>query len=170
MSKWIDCWMDHARLMSNMSICPRNKVGAFIIDHNNNPISAGFNGPPRKSASRFCGRSGCDRERLKVQSGTRTEIGCHHAELNAIANAAARGIMLSGCSMFISVNPCLSCAKMIHHCGISRVIVPINDNYSKSGIKYLIQNNILIVYQDDYFYNFNSKPDEDLATDDDPDL
>ena len=157
MSKWLDHWMKHARLISEMSICPRNKVGAFIIDHNNNPISAGFNGPPRKSPSRFCGRSGCDRERLKVQSGTRTEIGCHHAELNAIANASRRGIMLSGCTIFVSVNPCLACAKMIHHCGITRVVVPISNNYSKAGIRYLMQNNILIVYQDDKFYNFTSK-------------
>jgi dCMP deaminase len=135
--KWERHWMKHAELIASMSPCPRGKVGAFIIDQNNNPISAGFNGPPRKAPGTLCGGDTCTRTDQCVVSGTSTEIGCHHAEVNAIANAVNKGVSLNSCAIVISVYPCLMCAKLIHHSGINRVILPMSCNYSKDGIRYL---------------------------------
>lgn len=145
---WFNHWMSHARLIATRSICPRNQVGAFIIDENNNPVSAGFNGPPRKSDGRLCAGEHCHRNILEVRSGTRSEIGCHHAEMNAIANAAKKGISLNLCSIVVSVLPCLACAKMIHHVGIRRVIVSKATLYSNAGLTYLNDNNIIIIFVD----------------------
>ena len=138
--------MHHARLIATRSICPRNQVGAFIIDENNNPVAAGFNGPPRKSTGRLCAGETCERDIMQIRSGTRFEIGCHHAEMNAIANAAKKGISLNLCSIVVSVLPCLACAKMIHHVGIRRVIVSKATLYSNAGLNYLNDNDIIIIF------------------------
>jgi len=135
--KWAKHWMRHAQLIASMSPCPRGKVGAFIIDRNNNPISAGFNGPPRKARGTLCGGDTCTRTDQCVASGTSTEVGCHHAEMNAIANAVNKGVSLNGCSIVVSVSPCLMCAKMIHHAGISHVYIPMSCNYLGDGVQYL---------------------------------
>ena len=142
--KWIKHWLKHAELISSMSPCPRAQVGAFIIDNNNNPISAGFNGPPRKSSSSLCSDDHeCSRNIMKIESGTRTEVGCHHAEQNAIANAARKGVGLEGTTMIISVPPCLACAKLIHHAGIKSVGIS-STGYSLDGVEYLSSNNIKV--------------------------
>jgi len=145
MSRWLKHWLKHALLFASMSPCPRGQVGAFIIDSNNNPISAGFNGAPRKAVGLLCGGNDCDRDRYKIKSGTHIEWGCHHAEQNAIANAARRGIALEGCTIVISTNPCLACARLIHHSGLACVAIPSDSNYSKDGIDYLKKNNIDII-------------------------
>ena len=140
--KWSNHWMRHALLIASMSPCPRGKVGAFIIDKNNNPVSAGFNGPPRKSQSKLCGSDDrCLRNCQSIESGTRTEIGCHHAEQNAIANAARKGVSLEDCWMVVSVPPCLACAKLIHHAGIKQIHV-LDCQYSWDGVNYLLFNGV----------------------------
>ena len=143
--KWESHWLKHAQLIASMSPCPRAQVGAFIIDKNNNPISAGFNGPPRKSSSSLCGHDHqCARDTMGIESGTRTEIGCHHAEANAIANAARKGVGLEDTTIIISIPPCIACAKLIHHAGIVSVAISLS-GYSLEGVKYLELNNIKVV-------------------------
>jgi len=146
--KWSMHWIKHSELISIMSPCPRGQVGAFIIDQYNNPISSGFNGGPRGSSGRLCGLDKCKRNSANAKSGTLIEIGCHHAEMNAICNASKKGISLKDCSIVISTRPCLLCAKIIHHSGISKVIIPKNSNYSLDGIEYLKENNIDLVEVD----------------------
>mgnify|MGYP003123683255 CR=1 FL=1 len=143
---WSLHWMKHCLLLSSMSTCPRGKVGAFIIDASNNPISAGFNGPPRKAPGELCGIDSCNRETLKIKSGASIEIGCHHAEQNAICNAAKKGISLENCTIIVSTFPCLSCARIIHHSGLSSVVVPLDSQYDQAGIYYLIDNKIEVIF------------------------
>ena len=57
-----------------------------------------------------------------IKSGTRYEIGCHHAEMNVITNAAAVGVATNGAWMIVSGESCVLCAKLIHHAGIAKVI------------------------------------------------
>jgi len=144
-NRWFKHWMSHSFLLADMSVCPRGKVGAFIIDASNNPISAGFNGPPRKAPGLYCAGDHCKRDHDKIESGTSVEVGCHHAEMNAIANSAKKGISLKECTMIVSTNPCLSCAKMIHHAGLAAVVVPATSYYPKIGLEYLITNNIEVI-------------------------
>lgn len=67
------------------------------------------------------------RERLlaehpPIKSGTRYEVGCHHAEMNVITNAAARGVATDKAWLIVTGEPCILCAKLIHHAGIAKVI------------------------------------------------
>jgi len=79
-----------------------------------------------------------------IKSGTMMEKGCHHAELNAICNAAAQGIRISGSWLLITGEPCLMCAKAIHHAGIVKVVLIKGGYAGENGIQYLLDNRIEI--------------------------
>tara|TARA_Y100000592_G_scaffold9199_2_gene12853 strand:- start:1031 stop:1465 length:435 start_codon:yes stop_codon:yes gene_type:complete len=138
--------MKHCNLIKERSPCIRGKVGAFIIDSNDNPVSAGYNGTPRRAPGDYCGLNACLRDNQKIKSGESIEIGCLHAEQNSICNAAKKGISLDNCTIIISTYPCLSCAKYIHHSGISLVAVPKCSYYSLAGVHYLIENGVEVKF------------------------
>ena len=78
--------------LAEASNCPRRKFGALLLDPARNVILMdGYNGGPR-GGGHLCGGETCLRDQLQVPSGTRLEIGCHHAEMNVICNAAASGL------------------------------------------------------------------------------
>lgn len=47
-----------------------------------------------------------------------------HAEANAVAAAARRGLPLAGLSCFVTRSPCLACYKLLASAGIGRIIAP----------------------------------------------
>ncbi len=71
------------------------------------------------------------------------EIGCHHAEMNIVCNAAASGVATNGAWLFITGEPCTLCAKLLHHAGIERVII-INGGYAaaENGVAYLLNHGV----------------------------
>jgi len=75
---------------------------------------------------------------LGVKSGTHMEVGCHHAEMNVICNAAARGVSTAGALLIVTGEPCMMCAKMIHHAGITQVTI-VAGGYAggRDGVDYL---------------------------------
>jgi dCMP deaminase len=128
--------------IAELSNCPRRKFGALLFDPVRNvDLISGYNGGPR-GGSPLCGLDGCERERLNIKSGTEVQIGCHHAEMNAICNAAANGTSTRGAHMVCNGEPCLMCAKLIHHAGITKVLV-VRDGYKvKDGAEYLRQHGV----------------------------
>lgn len=82
-----------------------------------------------------------------IKSGTFMERGCHHAEFNAIANAAADGVALSGAALIVTGEPCLMCAKLIHHAGITKVYC-VRGGYlgGSEGPDYLRQHKVAVEY------------------------
>lgn len=131
-------------LLATASTCPRRQVGALIVDPKSNVVvSEGYNGPPRGAKGSMCGGSVCERARRGIQSGQRNDIGCHHAEMNATANAARTGTSTLGCWMLVNCDPCLMCAKNIHHVGIARVYSPLDtDGPHAEGLAYLRDNGV----------------------------
>jgi len=83
------------------------------------------------------------RDNQPIQSGTMMEKGCHHAEMNVICNAAAGGVCTTGAWMIVLAEPCMMCAKLIHHSGIAKVIV-VDGGYlgGKAGVGYLRANGV----------------------------
>ena len=133
--------------LAELSPCVRNRFGAVIIDPKDNIlVSTGYNGSLRGAGSDTCGQPGqCVREDEKIQSGTKLEIGCVHAEQNAIYNAARQGVPLVGHWIIINGEPCLLCAKAIQQTGISRVIC-VSGGYSvKNGVNLLQQSKIKVI-------------------------
>ena len=74
---------------------------------------------------------------MGVASGTRMEIGCHHAEMNVICNCAASGVPTKGAMLVVTGEPCMMCAKLIHHAGITHVIVVGGGYAGENGVGYL---------------------------------
>jgi len=123
--------------LSKASNCPRRKFGALLLNPKRNVILMdGYNGGPR-GGGELCGGDVCLRDTMHNPSGERTEIGCHHAEMNVICNAAASGVATEGAWLIVTGEPCLMCAKLIHHSGIARVIIVDGGYGGANGLSYL---------------------------------
>lgn len=126
------------------SNCPRRKFGALLLDPSRNVILMdGYNGGPR-GGGHLCGGEVCLRDTMGIQSGTRMEIGCHHAEMNVVCNAAASGVATRGAWLIVTGEPCMMCAKLIHHAGIEKVIVVSKGYMGENGIDYLVNHGVLV--------------------------
>ena len=131
--------------LAKASNCPRRKFGALLLDGERNvTLMDGYNGGPR-GGGELCGGDECLRDTLGVQSGTRMEVGCHHAEMNVVCNAAANGVPTRGAWLIINGEPCVLCAKLIHHAGIQRVLVVDGGYAGENGVGYLQQHGVEVV-------------------------
>ena len=86
---------------------------------------------------RLCGGEECLRDTMNIESGTRVEIGCHHAEMNLICNAAANGVPTNNAWLIVWGEPCMMCAKLIHHAGIERAVIVDGGFMGENGVGYL---------------------------------
>ena len=120
------------------SNCIRNQMGAIIVK-DLLAIATGYNGTPK--GVKNCDEGGC----LRCQKRAKGELArfedeerciCVHAEQNAIVQAAYHGISTKGGTMYATVTPCLTCAKLIINAGIAMVICQ-DLHHDQEGIKLL---------------------------------
>jgi dCMP deaminase len=119
---WTEYFIEICKLTSTRSNCIKKQVGCIIVK-DNRIISTGYNGTPFGITNCFDG--GCLRCCINTESGSNLDVClCLHAEENALLsisfNEAKDSVLY--CTHF----PCLSCAKKIVQCKISKVIY-IND-------------------------------------------
>ncbi len=118
---WNEYFMRMAALASSRSTCLRRRVGAVVVK-DRMVLSTGYNDTPRGLPN--CGDGGCARCASAVPSGQALDTClCLHAEQNAIIQAAYHGAAIAGGTIYITHQPCLTCAKMIVNVGIVRIIV-----------------------------------------------
>jgi dCMP deaminase len=123
--------------LAKASNCTRRKFGALLLDPSRNVILMdGYNGGPR-GGGELCGDDICLRDADDVKSGTMIEVGCHHAEMNVVCNAAAGGVATRGAWLIVTGEPCTMCAKLIHHAGIAKVVVVDGGYGGANGVEYL---------------------------------
>jgi dCMP deaminase len=143
--KHVDIRVAQCLALAEASNCPRRKFGALLIDPERNVILMdGYNGGPR-GGGELCGGDECFRDVQQVPSGTRVEVGCHHAEMNVICNAAASGVACRGAWLIVNGEPCPMCAKLIHHAGIVRVLIVDGGFAGENGVGYLETHGITVV-------------------------
>ena len=117
---WDTYFMEIAKVVGMRANCSRRKVAAVIVA-DRRIISTGYNGTPR--GIRNCFEGGCPRCSGGAKSGASLEeCVCVHAEQNAICQAAYYGIRLAGSTIYVTLTPCLTCAKMIINAGIREVV------------------------------------------------
>ncbi len=94
------------------STCDRARVGAIIVK-DRRILTTGYNGAP-------AGLPHCDEIGHLMIGGhcVRTL----HAEQNAIIQAAYHGVSVADSTIYVTHQPCLTCAKMIINAGIKRVV------------------------------------------------
>lgn len=116
---WDEYFMRIACVAALRSNCMKRKVGAVIV-RDKRVISTGYNGTPRGTEN--CFEGGCPRCNGGAPSGTRLdECLCSHGEENAIIQAAYHGVPVKGGTLYTTLSPCLTCAKMILNSGIVSV-------------------------------------------------
>jgi dCMP deaminase len=117
---WDHYFMAIATVVATRGNCCRRQVAAVIVK-DQRMISSGYNGTPR--GVKNCCEGGCERCAGDAPSGTSLgECICCHAEENAITQAAYHGIGLRGATLYSTLSPCLTCAKMIINAGIQEVV------------------------------------------------
>lgn len=117
---WDEYFMDIAHVVKRRSNCSRRQVAAVLV-LDRRIIATGYNGTPR--GVKNCFEGGCSRCASNVPSGADLgECICSHAEENAIVQSAYHGIRTKGASIYVTLSPCLTCAKMIINAGITEVI------------------------------------------------
>jgi dCMP deaminase len=139
---WDEYFLMLAKLAATRSTCLAFPVGAVIVK-NKQVLATGYNGSPSGSAhctaQGFCypGLSSCDSSKTLPSRAV-------HAEANAIAQAAKHGISTDGASIYITLEPCLSCLKLIISAGIKEVFYEttfssgenalVRDSFTKEGL------------------------------------
>jgi dCMP deaminase len=108
---WDEYFMATALLLSSRSACGRLHVGCLLVsggEHANRVVAAGYNGYLPGCAHRSHVRDGHEQATV-------------HAEQNAIADAARRGVSVAGATAYISHFPCINCAKVLAAAGVRAV-------------------------------------------------
>ena len=94
------------------SSCIKRKVGAIFINKDFEILATGFNESPK-------GFPHCDGGETCGDPCKRTI----HAEQNAIAQSAKRGVALEGAVLYCTYLPCINCARLLVNIGIKKVYV-----------------------------------------------
>lgn len=112
-----DIFMDLAINLAKRSHCIKAQVGA-VLTKDTRIISIGYNGPPS-------GTHNCDIEFPEVGCPRDSKGSCSlalHAEQNAILYAAKNGSTVEGGTIYVTLSPCLACARIIFSMKIKKVI------------------------------------------------
>jgi dCMP deaminase len=135
---WDEYFLMIAKLAATRSTCLAFPVGAVIVK-DRQVLATGYNGSPSGTvhctAQGFCypGLGTC-RESGEIPSRA------IHAEANAIAQAAKHGISTQGASIYVTLEPCISCLKLIISSGIKEVFYEADFN---SGTKAMLRDSFL---------------------------
>ena len=104
---WEEYFMKTAQLASVRSPCERLQVGCVLVK-NNRLISMGYNG--------FLG--GCEHKSIVRDNHEQATI---HAEINAVTDAAKRGVSIDGAEAYVTHYPCLNCYKALASSGVKKI-------------------------------------------------
>jgi dCMP deaminase len=115
---WDEYFMTIAKLAAVRSTCLAFPVGAVIVK-DRQILATGYNGSP--PGSPHCTTQGYCYEGLQKCTDNNLPSRSIHAEANAIAQAAKHGIRTEGSSIYVTLEPCLACLKLIISAGIKQV-------------------------------------------------
>src|SRR5258705_9126785 len=112
-----DIYMELAVNLAKRSHCIKRDVGA-VLTKDTRIISIGYNGPPS-------GTHNCDEVWPETGCPRDSKGGCSlaiHAEQNAILYAVKNSMSVDGATLYVTLSPCLACARIIFSMGIMKVI------------------------------------------------
>jgi len=122
-----------AIIWSKLSTCKRKQVGA-VISRDKRILITAYNGT-------LSGKDNNCEKLINEKNVTCKSV--IHAEMNAIAFSAKNGININNCSIYITLSPCIECAKLIFQSGIKKVFY-IEEYRDREGIDFLIKNGLYI--------------------------
>ncbi|HEY1040666.1 MAG TPA: dCMP deaminase family protein [Bacteroidia bacterium] len=119
-----DIYMDLAVSLAQKSHCVKAHVGA-VLTKDTRIISLGYNGPP-------AGTHNCDEEWPEHGCPRDSKGSCSlalHAEQNTILYAAKNNVSMEGSTLYVTLSPCIACARVIYSVGIRKVYY--KDSYAE---------------------------------------
>lgn len=128
--KMYKTYMACADAFAQQSYAKRKQVGAIAVTPQDMIIYS-WNGTAIGDDNACEGEDGSTKEEVL------------HAESNIVAKAAREGLSLKGSTIFVSLSPCIQCAKMIYQSGVERVVYKEQYRDSK-GIRYLKEHGVII--------------------------
>lgn len=150
MKKLDKTYMKVAESFAENSRAVRMKVGACLVTKNG-VILSGYNGTPNgfdnnceyETFTEF----GLDGSILKEKTlVTKPEV--VHAEINCISKAAREGVSVMGSTLYVTLSPCVECAKILIQSGVTQVVY--KQMYrDSSGIELLKKANVEVNQFDD---------------------
>lgn len=120
---WQDYFKEIVKTTSKRSPCKRLQVGCLLVN-DNRIISQGYNG--------FL--PGCPHDSIVVNNHEQATV---HAEQNAIADCAKRGVSCKGSTAYITHYPCINCMKILCASGIKEIKY-INDYKNDDNVNKLL--------------------------------
>lgn len=129
---WDEYFVSLSLLLASRSPSTRLKVGSVIVK-NNRIISAGYNGFPAST------------EHVSIMKNDH-EINTIHSEINAICDAAKRGVSIQGATIYINYFPCIYCTKSIIASGIKKVVY-YKDYHNDDLVHILFKNSNINIVQ-----------------------
>lgn len=109
---WNFTWATVVRTMAERATCPRAKAGAALVTFDNQLLTTGYNGAPRRLP--HCLEVGCELEGGHC-------VRALHAEANALLQAARLGIKVEGSICYSTHRPCLRCTCQLSQAGVIAV-------------------------------------------------
>lgn len=112
-----EIYMELAENIARRSHCIHRQVGA-VLTKDTRIISIGYNGPPE-------GTHNCDEEWPETGCPKDSKGSCSlalHAEQNALLYAIKNGADIKGTTIYLTLSPCLSCARLLYSAEVKRVI------------------------------------------------
>ena len=110
-------FMELAINIARRSHCVKRHVGA-VLTKETRIISIGYNGPP-------AGTHNCDEEWPESGCERDSKGSCSlalHAEQNALMYAVKNNTNIEGSTIYLTLTPCIACARMLLSAGVHRVI------------------------------------------------
>lgn len=124
-----DIYMELAESLAKRSHCVKAHVGA-VLTKDTRIISVGYNGPP-------AGTHNCDEEWPADGCPRDSKGSCSlalHAEQNAILYATKNNVSMVDATLYVTLSPCIACARVIYTTGIKKVFY-LNSYAEYKGIK-----------------------------------
>ncbi len=151
-------YLNMAACLRPLSYAKRSQVGCLIISEDDQIIAQGYNGMPKGFPNV------CEYEKEDGVLVTKDEV--LHAESNAIAKCAKSPISTINSTAYVTLSPCLQCAKLLLQSGVKRVVF-MEEYRDLNPIKFLINGGIEVQCIDilhKKVYNYNIEPySEDIV-------
>jgi dCMP deaminase len=118
---WDEYFLLLAKLAACRSTCLSRPTGAVIVK-GRQVMATGYNGSV-PGGSHCIDDGVCYRRHVGADDSEKLSwCRASHAEANAIAQAARAGIRIDGGTVYATLSPCFTCAKLIASAGIKRIV------------------------------------------------
>lgn len=151
---WDEYFIGLTRSVAERATCDRGKSGCVIVK-DKRILSTGYVGSP--PGMPHCDEVGHLMKKILDEEGNMTShcVRTIHAEQNAIMQAAKFGISIEGSTIYVKMEPCAICAKMIVAAGIKRVVTEkryhagkeTRELFRQAGIELMVLNDEVEEYE-----------------------